>query len=191
MLDAEGQSSMLDWAGLKTGDVVLVRHPDPDAVADGIAWFQGDGAATHNACYIGDGRLIEAESVGVVEARLEKYRGCRVTVRRLKTGLSMAQETRAVEFWLGQVGSRYDFRLLLGLAALNILRRLGWSWALRRIPNILGERDAYICSELWVDGVRAAGAAVFPGVPSGNLQPIDLYRDQEWLETVSEHDPAG
>lgn len=185
---------MLDLELLEAGDVILIHpvsgvHP----IADGIAWVQGEAGATHNACYLARDEIIEAEPVGVIRASLKKYLNGSylVTVRRLKNRLTAQEQAKVISFWVSKVGAKYDFKQIFGLFLLNMARKLGIGWAVRGIQNLYADPDRFICSELWVKGIRLVRRTALGPTPSDNVQPRLLYKDERDLQTIAVYNPAG
>jgi hypothetical protein len=103
-------------AALQKGDAIFTF--DTKSIVSRIITHLDQGAWSHVGTYVGDGRIVEAITLGVVERSIEAYhdRRYRLGIYRLPDA-SPQQIDSMIAFYRSTVGERYSYRkvLLLGI----------------------------------------------------------------------------
>lgn len=94
-----------------------------------------------------DGKLVEAEALGVVKTPISKYTAREFHLVRLGDEFDADGRRRAVEYANQQVGAGFGYLALVGV---SIYLLTGW-------PLRLMRRNHQICSELVVRALQAGG----------------------------------
>jgi hypothetical protein len=110
------------------------------------------------------GDLIEAESLGVIQSPLAKYRAREYHLVRLGPALSAGARARAVAYARARVGSAFGYLVLVSLMLWLI-----FGWRVR-----LGRRHHDICSGLVAHALQEAGE--LEGVDPTFILPADLAK---------------
>jgi hypothetical protein len=107
-------------SSLKSGDLLQVFDSE-SKMSRLIARFD-NGTWSHSATYIGDGRICEATTSGVVERGIESYAAekFRVGIYRVP-GLTELQAERMCSFSKAPVGKPYAWRKVTALALRKVL----------------------------------------------------------------------
>jgi len=137
------------------GDFVLTHRHNPISrlISAGQRWrFRGAEAVyahwSHSALVVGrDGALVEAESTGVRQSPISRYRTNEYHLVRLGPEFGADGRRRSVDYANAQVGKAFGYLALLGSA---IFLLTGWSLRLTRA-------DHQICSGLVVRALHAGG----------------------------------
>jgi uncharacterized protein YycO len=121
---------------LQKGDAIFTL--DTKSIASRLIAYLDQGAWSHVGTYVGNGQIVEAITLGVVERSIEAYHDARyrLGVYRLP-GASLEQIDSLVSFNRSTVGDRYSYRkaLTLGIRlALGIWPSAG---ARHTTPNML------------------------------------------------------
>ncbi|HSS94942.1 MAG TPA: hypothetical protein VLR46_13270 [Candidatus Dormibacteraeota bacterium] len=94
-----------------------------------------------------DGRIVEAESMGVVKSPISKYRAKEYHLVRLGPEFTPEGRQQAVEYANAQVGAAFGYLALVGASI----------YLLTGLPVELIRRNHQICSELVVRALQAGG----------------------------------
>jgi uncharacterized protein YycO len=178
------QLKQIDYSKLKQGDVLLFGsnsnlHSFPIKIANILTNNMVSKPWTHAAIYTGEGKLIEAQSAGVLDNTIDYYieHDRLVKVCRHKYIKDPAFFDQVVKFCrqMQQEGYKYDYLGLLFYTVSVSLPRT-WDWLI--LDNILVDRwldldKAYFCSELVADAYKESGAPV-ASYHSWRVKPSDF-----------------
>lgn len=136
-------------------------------------WLNGGGFADleHAFLYIGDGRIIEAQPGGAVEADLAEYADRPIVWSTGRIPLTDEQRPAIVAAARSYLGVPYGFADYLALAA----RRFHIP-----VPGLrrwIAGSHSVICSQLVDQAYQDAGVHLFiDGRAPGDVTPADLYK---------------
>jgi len=135
---------------MRLGDLIFVRGTE---WTDHLVKSVTQSPYSHVAGIVAENRLVEAQAF-----RRTGYRDFDVyaDIADVYTcdQLTNEQREKIVRFTIGQIGTQYDYLLLLWEAARYLL---DWVW-----PYM--EKKRYICSTLWANAYRVAGVNLCPRV---------------------------
>lgn len=187
----EQQQKFLDK--LLPGDILsmtCVKRFDPPGRI--IKWISGS-KYTHSALYVGgdEHQLVEALYYGVDRTGLTEtgeylcdYEIC--AMRPINA--TQEQVKGAIEFAVSKIGKKYDYLLLLAMAPLTVLDRMGLH-SVRELRNKIDLQEAYVCSELIVDSYHSVGLSVVWNINRSQVVPDDFWRSAKDLEKVAVYEP--
>lgn len=135
---------------IKPGDLILVRGND--GLAHEIEAITHS-PYSHVAGYVKPGQLIEAQSFRRTGYQsLYTYNGCADVYRCDE--LNDLQRLQIVKYVTAQIGSHYDYPLILWEAFRYLLKLT--------FPYYEGKNR--ICSTLWSDAYESVGVSLCPGI---------------------------
>jgi hypothetical protein len=108
------------WARLSTilrkGDHIFTL--DTNSVASKLIAYLDQGTWSHVGCYVGEGRIVEAITSGVVERSIEAYHRPRYRLGVYRVDSAKPEQIEAmVSFQRTQIGKRYGWTQLFRLGA--------------------------------------------------------------------------
>lgn len=166
----------------RAGDILLFDHPC--VWMNRVYWFCGTGGPLHAAVVFrrpdGSHAILEAGPnfvqkvvVAEVNPRLPEYDGS-ILVRRLKVPLTEEQSKQLTDFSLAQEGKGYALvRLLLQGTPLRARGKIRSHY----LGRTSLERDRWMCSELVVAAMVAAGVFDAKEYRANTFYPRDLAYD--------------
>ena len=122
---------------MKVGDVINVKGKSPISLL--IRLFT-QSKYSHTACYVGDSQCIESSWGGVQLRNIDDYKNYDIFRHKSATKEQLEIST---QWMISQIGSKYDYLGLLGIAKSIILKDK---------DNELDDKNRYWCSELVADG---------------------------------------
>lgn len=160
----------------RPGDIGLVATHNGDLLDKLAGWairFGTDSPVNHCFLYVGNGQIVEAVA-RVKISPVTNYSDIIWSTGRLgDRNPTDAQRELIVKYALASVGERYNVLDIVAIALAQ--RRLGATvdgreWWVKR----LSDDHMEMCSQLCVNGYRAAGDDLCPGKLSGLESPGDV-----------------
>jgi uncharacterized protein YycO len=174
----------------KPGDILIMTSIGFDPIGITIRWWNGSDWS-HTSLYKGDGKITEAIYTGVHSADWDEVPyGTDYKVAILRPlDATYEQKLKAIQFADSKVGMKYDYLMILAMAPLILLTRMGFS--LRGIRNMLDVKGAYICSELNLDSYFESSGIrlVDPKINRSQITPDDFIRHGINLKLIGIYDP--
>lgn len=151
------------------GDLILIKNNNF------LSWVIRKithGKFNHIGVFVSEKMIVEAKMTGVTITplryfkRLKKENKLDYGFYRIKD-LTSDKTQKLCEFAIDQVGRKYDFKQLIGLAFSLLLQ-------CTNKKNPLDAEKAFICSELIGEACKAVGIVLDSNVDVSNLTPTNI-----------------
>ena len=149
-------------------DIIIVYNPKSwlHRLIHGVTHYK----AGHVALYLGDGRIIEANSSGVHVKDWKNYRDGMLVYLGRCGNLNEDRELKIRQYAADMVNKEYAFAQLAMIFFKNL-------FGVRHIPDV--SKQAVICSEFVARAFKEAGILLCPGIRPEETTPGDIMRSRE------------
>lgn len=158
---------------LRTGDLIFFKSYG--SIIEKLIQFFTRSEYVHVACFTGNNTIVEAMREGVREREFKESWLNEMNIVQRHKYATPVQLNRAINFMLSQVGKKYDFLGLVGIA---------YALVFKKKNNILDSKNRYWCSELVADGYHYSGLAVGCSKKTYKVSPADLIKSGLFQEVL-------
>lgn len=172
------------------GDALLVHHLKKNIEDFAISKITLS-PWEHVAC-VSNGFLVEALNSGVVKSPITKYDDktlYNVLPVRLISPLKNPQDYS--DFLTANIGDAYGYLDLLMIGFANLMMDLGVKKFAEKKSDFIARNTTPICSQLYIEALKASQNVVFPNRAAGLISPADIANNamgtngQKFFQVIS------
>lgn len=158
------------------GDALLIHHISPD-LEDKVISRITSSPWQHVAC-VAKNEIVEALPSGVISSPLDKYDN---PSRYSKLVITTLKPIPKIESYLGflkaNMGDSYGFLDLFQIGVFTLLANIGIKKFLDSKNSVITKNTTPICSQLYIEAIRAGGLNVFDNINAGLISPAKIADD--------------